>query len=360
MKGRAWHRPIPGFQGLARHSPLVTSGLWVFTPLMLNHAFIRPLARGFALFLAGFILLNQFLRLRSHGFDPNLWWVDLRQLPDWLGQGLLAALSVALLAHAVRATHTKWGRRGTRALVLLFFAFTLLNAGIFWRLLAQGSVSTHMPLPGSLLFAAMLGVIAWDLRRDASTAPQRWLPPLAVALGCAAAFPVLQVFCFGKTDYRRTADVAVVFGARVYADGELSDAVADRVRTAAQLYRQGFVKHLVFSGGPGDGPIHETEAMRTMALDLGVPTTAIKLDREGLNTEATVRNTTMLATQRRVLAVSEFYHLPRIKLAYQRAGCEVFTVPARPANWLRALPLNSILREIPAFWVYYGRGLVHL
>lgn len=324
-------------------------------------AFLRPLARGFALFLAGFILLNQFLLLRSAGLDANLWWVDLRLFPTALGQGLLAALGLALGAHAFRPAQTSWRQRGTLMLIMLFFALTLLNAVMFWRLLALGAVSTRMPLPGSLVFAAMLGVIAWDLHRGAVAAatPSRWLPSLAVALGCAAAFPVLQVICLGWTDYRRPADVAVVFGARVYADGRLSDAVADRVRTAAQLYRQGFVKRLVFSGGPGDGPIHETEAMRTMAVRLGVPTAAITLDREGLNTEATVRNTMALAAHGRVLAVSEFYHLPRIKLAYQRAGCEVFTVPARPAHWLRAWPLNNVLREIPAFWVYYGRNLVY-
>ena len=327
---------------------------------MPNPAFLRPLARGSALFLAGFILLNQFLRLRSPGFDPNLWWVDLRLLPGSLGQALLAALAAALLAQAIRPAQSAWRRRGTVALVLLFFAFTVLNAVSFWRLLAQGAVSTRMPLPASLVFSAMLGVIAWDLLQGAPEVPRGWLPPFAVALGCAAALPVVQVFCFGRTDYRRPADAAVVFGARVYADGQLSDAVADRVRTAAQLYRQGMVKRLIFSGGPGDGPIHETEAMRTMALTLGVPTAAITLDREGLNTAATVRNTASLAAQGHVLAVSEFYHLPRIKLAYQRAGCEVSTVPARPANWLRDWPLNSVLREIPAFWVYYGRGLVHL
>lgn len=323
---------------------------------MLNHALIRPLARGLALCLAALILLNQFLLLRAPGFDPNLWWVDLRWLPAALGQALLAALALALLSHAFRPARAVWRRRATLALVLLFVALTLVNAAFFWWLLARGAVGTQMPLPGSLGFAAMLGVIAWDFHRDAPGAPPRWRPALVVALGCAAVFPVLQVFCFGKTDYRRPADVAVVFGARVYADGSLSDAVADRVRTASQLYRQGLVQRLVFSGGPGDGPVHETEAMRALALRLGVPAAAIALDRAGLSTEATVRNTTALATHARVLAVSEFYHLPRIKLAYQRAGCEVFTVPARPTHWRRAWPLRNVLREIPAFWAYYGRG----
>ena len=61
-------------------------------------------------------------------------------------------------------------------------------------------------------------------------------------------------------------------------------------------------------------------------------------------------------TGRRVLAVSEFYHLPRIKLAYARAGLDVFTVPARPQNWRRAWDLRSIFREVPAFWVYHLRA----
>ena len=62
---------------------------------------------------------------------------------------------------------------------------------------------------------------------------------MAVAFACLAIFPLAQMFFFGKTDYRRPADAAVVLGARVYADGRLSDALADRVRTACQLYRDG-------------------------------------------------------------------------------------------------------------------------
>jgi len=86
------------------------------------------------------------------------------------------------------------------------------------------------------------------------------------------------MFCFGKTDYRRDADVAVVLGARVYADGHLSDALADRVRTACQLYRSGLVKKLLFSGGPGEGAVHETEGMKRMALQLGVESRDILVD----------------------------------------------------------------------------------
>src|SRR6185295_13715057 len=110
-----------------------------------------------------------------------------------------------------------------------------------------------------------------------------------------------------------------------------------RVRTACTLYKDGWVPKLVFSGGPGDGDVHETECMRRMALKLGVPDSAIVLDKEGLNTRSTVAQTRPIFERlhaQRVIAVSHFYHLPRIKLAYQQAGINVFTVPAHEAYTL--------------------------
>ena len=72
-----------------------------------------------------------------------------------------------------------------------------------------------------------------------------------------------------------------------------------------------------------------------------------------MNTESTVRNTFNLAP--RILAVSDFYHLPRIKMTYQRYGVEVFTVPAITTGPLQ-MPFN-LAREDVAFWAYYLRRL---
>ncbi len=116
------------------------------------------------------------------------------------------------------------------------------------------------------------------------------------------------------------------------------------------------------SGGPGDGAIHETEAMRRFAVELGVKAEDVLVDEGGLNTAATVRNTVPMFRQmkaRRVLAVSHFYHLPRIKMAYQRAGVEVNTVPARQTYILSATPYNMV-REVAAIWYYYVQPLTRL
>ena len=92
--------------------------------------------------------------------------------------------------------------------------------------------------------------------------------------------------------------------------------------------------------------------MRDLALTLGVPAHAIALDRDGLDTHASVRHT----GPGRVLAVSHFYHLPRIQLAYRRAGRTAFTVPADEAYTISQTP-RLVVREIAAFWFYWARGL---
>ena len=299
--------------------------------------------RGAALFLALFALASLFVP--SH--DPNLWWIDLRWLP--YASVLIVITAAALMAFA-------FGRALRVAAIppAITALLALVNTIVFYRLLFTGEIRSSFPVPFSLLVASLLIAVAMGhVRRDARGRAWQLAAGFVVTL---FAFPILQVIAFGSTDYRRPADVAVVFGARAYANGEPSSALADRVRTACELYHAGLVHTLVFSGGPGDGPIDEPHAMLRLAASLGVPPAAIQLDPQGLNTDLTVRNTSTLCTPtRRILAVSHFYHLPRIKLAYARAGCDVLTVPSHLTHPTQLL--YNVPREALAFWVYYWRGM---
>lgn len=339
------------------------------------------LPRGLALFLGGFALTNLLGSLWVPGFDVNLAWLDLRPLPQVLADSCLAVAGLCLVAFALWPLRPNWRARLTLACALLLASIAGLNAIQFYVLLARGAVHTGMPVPLSLLISgamALVGTAAWQALAASHAVPRLMGVPgafqplvsparpsarvgavLVVLLGCAVAFPLAQMLCFGKTDYRRPADVVVVLGARVYADGRPSDALADRVRTACRLYREGLAGKLICSGGPGDGSVSEPESMRRMAIELGVRPQDILLDGAGVNTQATVRDTGPLLRQlqaNRVLVVSHFYHLPRIKLAYQRAGWAVYTVPAKESYWLRQMPYN-LAREVAALWTYYLRPL---
>jgi uncharacterized SAM-binding protein YcdF (DUF218 family) len=321
--------------------------------------------RAIALCFGAFSLLSFLLGLAVPGFDANIWWIDLRMLPPWLQVAGLPVVSVSLLAYALFGPLGGW-LRWPVALGLTFLAAMVVhNLVLFYVLVVRGLIRVDFPVPLSLLILVPVAMIVHDAWRGRTgrvwrsvRAREQWLAAGVLGL-FALGFPVAQMLCFGGTDYSRPADAIVVFGARAYADGRMSTALHDRTRTAVDLYRAGLAPVLIFSGGPGDGDVHETEAMRRYALSQGVPDSAIMRDEGGLSTQHTVENTVSRFRKRgyaRVLAVSQFYHLPRIKLAYLRAGVDVYTVPARPSAPLYGLPW-FMFREVGGFWYYYLRPL---
>ncbi|MFP4104870.1 MAG: YdcF family protein [Phycisphaerae bacterium] len=321
---------------------------------------VSPSARGLALFFGSFGLLNAIGGWARPGFDANIWWMDLHPLPDAASALIMAVSSAALLALAIRPTPGRARRIVTTCSALLLLVVALLNSATFFVLALRGHINPWLHLPISLLVAASMGWIVTSMYRRKPVSKRKRRLSLALSLvAVLLLFPLMQMFLFGKTDYRRRADAAVIFGARAYADGTCSQALADRVRTGVELYRQGFVDKLIMSGGPGDGDVHETEAMKQLAVSLGVKPEDVLTDRDGLNTQHTVHNTDRMLREHelgRVLAVSHYYHLPRVKLAYARAGVEVYTVPARESRVLSQTPY-LLARELAAQYVYYLRPL---
>jgi vancomycin permeability regulator SanA len=311
----------------------------------------RIIARTLAAMLGTIALVSAAAASINPIYNPAIWLVDLRGWPVAVSAAALLIAAALWIAFAVKpgAGHA-WRTRATCAATLGLTLVALCDAARFAWLVGRGHIDSALPLPMSLGVIAVGGVMLRGIMRPGGQLSHARAAGVAFATACTAllAFTLGQMFTFGKTDYRRPADAIVVFGARAYADGRPSDALADRVRTACDLYHAGYAPLLVMSGGPGDGDIHETQAMRRMAMGLGVPDEAIRLDPTGVNTRATARAT---ATHGRILTVSHFYHLPRVKLTYQRAGVEVFTVPARERYTLTKMPL-LIAREVAAIWYY--------
>jgi vancomycin permeability regulator SanA len=315
---------------------------------------ITTLCRGAALFLGSFAIVNLIASFSAFSFDGNIWWIDLRWLPNAAQKLLCLVFGATMLNYALRFRERPVERRISVLVISAAVLVLIANSIDFFLLLARGLINSAFPAPVTLVIAVFLLAIMTTLR-EKQQPPVRPARACVVAAVFAAAFVFMQMLALGKTDYARRGDIAVVFGARVYANGTLSDAAIDRVLTACNLYRRGNVQTLLFSGGPGDGNIHETEAMKRVAMEHGVPDSAIILDRGGLNTRSTAQNTTKIFKTlgaHRVLAVSHFYHLPRVKLAYQQEGCDVFTVPAHSDRVLLKLPV-FMAREGVALFKYY-------
>jgi vancomycin permeability regulator SanA len=335
------------------------AGEWSARPVRL---WAETAARGVALFLGLFTVLDLVGELRTPGFDENVWWLDLRPVPATASAVLLALAGLVFIWWALRPAAPAWRRLVTAVAAAVLCAVAVKDGAAFYRVWAAGQIRPRLGVPLSFVLAALLVCIAWAVTRPAAARRARRTPLLvaAVVLLCGVLFPLLQQGFFGTTAYVRPAAVAVVFGAQVHSDGTPSLTLADRVRTAAQLYKDGLARRLLLSGAQGVGePVNETAAMRSLAIGFGVPASAISVDPRGFNTEATVNDTVPLlraAHAGAVAVVSDFFHLPRVKLAYQRAGYDVITVPSRG---MHLPPPVVIAREVPAFWVDYLRAVLH-
>jgi uncharacterized SAM-binding protein YcdF (DUF218 family) len=318
-------------------------------------------ARVLALWFGSLCLMNVLAGLRQPEFDPNIWWIDLRFVPKPVAQSLLLAVGALLVAHGLRPAPGGSRRNASLVVVAIAGIVASMNAAAYYRIWDAGAIAPRSPLPLSLLIAILLAVMWLSIIRPAPLPSRRAsvATVAAVSLAFVSGLPLLQMAFFGTTDYRRPADAVVVFGARVKSDGTASITLANRVTTASELYREGLADTIVMTGGIEPSGVDETIVMRDLAVQLGVPSDAILLDPRGHNTSASVANTMRILRDNgwhRILAVSQFYHLPRIKLAYARAGLDAWTVPARTTSIPRTRAI--VAREIPAFWLYYLRAVV--
>jgi len=334
---------------------------------------VAALARGFALFFGAFALAGVAGAARSGArFDASIWWIALPFGGRYVSAVLLAVAGALLVAYALRPRMARRRRMATVAACLGLAAVAVWNVAGFYLVWRAGEIRPGTPLPLSLVVAAVMTFVAWGAAGQPAPRRRRWAAPALIVLtagACAVLFPLAQVLFFGETDYRRDASVAVVFGAQVHANGKASTSLLDRMNTAIELYDEGFVDALLVSGGVGESGHNEALVMRDMAVAAGVPAEAVIVDGEGVNTAATVTNSLALLDARsaggpsaglpshaRIIAVSQFYHLPRIKLTYARAGRDVVTVPARGSQPIAQTP-SIVAREIPAFWLYFARAV---
>src|SRR6476620_7461744 len=130
----------------------------------------------------------------------------------------------------------------------------------------------------------------------------------------------------GLHDFEGKADVAVILGNRVFADGTLSDWLKGRTDAALQLYQQKRIKKIYASGGISendDGDYPEGTAMKQYLVKRGVPTADVIVD-------------------------AQFYHITRTKYIFKKLGIEnVHHVASHAYGWA---DIVGTLREVPAFY----------
>ena len=151
-----------------------------------------------------------------------------------------------------------------------------------------------------------------------------------------------------------TADVAVVLGCKANPDGTPSGALRRRLERALAVYQDGLAPVLIVSGDANakEG-VDETAVMKAWLVEHGVPAAAIVADGSGVNTRATARFVAAWLAEhdaKSVIAVSQYFHLPRTRLALRQAGVtDVSSTAAGRPDWR---DWRNIAREVGAYGKY--------
>jgi SanA protein len=107
------------------------------------------------------------------------------------------------------------------------------------------------------------------------------------------------------------ANAALVLGAFVKPNGQMSTMLADRVHQAAALWRAGKVDRVLVSGDHHRWSYDEPDTMRKALVRAGVPEQDIFEDHAGFNTWASVVRARKVFGVRSAVIVTQGFHMPR-------------------------------------------------
>ena len=166
----------------------------------------------------------------------------------------------------------------------------------------------------------------------------------------------LYAFYVGSRTPSYHADVAVILGNEVLADGSLSARLEARTKAGLTLFQKGMVDRIVVSGGKGKSGYYEADAMRDYLVAHGVPENKIIVDNHGDNTWLTATNLKALQQQygfKSVIAVSQYFHVLRSMTTLKRVGFS--DVQGYSPSYYELRDMFSMPREFVAYYVYWFR-----
>ena len=141
------------------------------------------------------------------------------------------------------------------------------------------------------------------------------------------------------------AEVAIVPGALVKPDGEMSAMLADRVEQASRLWHAGKVEKVLVSGDHGAWVYDEPDTMRKALVRAGVAPEDVFEDHAGFDTWATMVRARSIFGVRDAVVVTQGFHMPRALYLADAAGIDASGLTADLHRW-GAQGRKSSVREV--------------
>lgn len=154
----------------------------------------------------------------------------------------------------------------------------------------------------------------------------------ALGVTCAAGINIFMVASvknmIGEPPENFGADCVIVLGAGVLPDGRPSAMLEDRLLAGIALYKDGAAPKLLVSGDHGRKNYDEVNSMKAYAMDREVPSEDVFMDHAGFSTYESLYRAKTVFGARRVIIVTQRYHLYRALYIARSLGLDAVGVSA--------------------------------
>lgn len=185
----------------------------------------------------------------------------------------------------------------------------------------------------------------------------RLLKLLGLICLCSFLFATGALVLDGLNDRVIKADLIIVPGNTIAANGTPSPRLQARLDEALKVFREHRAPLIFVSGGIGREGFDEAVSMSNYLVKNGVPPTAIVKDSLGVDTFATAKNAAdfmRLHNLKSAFVATQYFHVPRLKLALERNG--ISEIGNAHAHYFEMRDLYSIPRETVGYVVYFVKS----
>lgn len=123
-------------------------------------------------------------------------------------------------------------------------------------------------------------------------------------------------------------DCILVLGCLVHDSGEPSDMLEDRLRRGVELFKAGAGEKLLMSGDHGRVTYNEVQSMKQYAMGKGIDSSDIFMDHAGFSTYESLYRAKEVFRAKKILIVTQEYHLYRALYIAEALGMEAYGVSA--------------------------------
>jgi vancomycin permeability regulator SanA len=170
------------------------------------------------------------------------------------------------------------------------------------------------------------------------------------------ALTVIIIVTDGLIDNVKKSDVIVILGNKVELDGSPSPRLKSRLDKGLELYKKNLAPLVIVSGGTGVEGYDEALTMKNYLINQGIPSENIIQDSAGIDSFNTARNAKKIISEMKLssaLVVSNYYHISRTRLAFNKLGVE--KVYSAHADYFETRDFYSIAREVAGYYYHLIR-----